>query len=201
MKHFLPFIILFFCVLPAFSQKNKSVEIQYIALQDTFLVKEIEKLIQEEVNRVMDTAVTNELITENFFKKGLGYVDLYIEGNLKGDTLAKYYIVPSLMSIREDAADEAYAPFYTYISGRLVLVHMPLLKKAAALNFSGKSKKMLRKRVDAFLEKPQDVTVYGMDGSVAFRDKNFRIDYFRFHGGKYIYMLKSKPPIVVKDNS
>jgi len=39
-----------------------------------------------------------------------------------------------------------------------------------------------------------------MDGSVAFRDKNFRIDYFKFHGGKYIYILKDKPPIVINES-
>ena len=80
-----------------------------------------------------------------------------------------------------------------------MLVYMPILEHVADLSFSRKSKKELRKQVDAFLEKPQDVTAYNMDGSVAFRDKNFRIDYFRVYDGKYIYILRDKSPIVVKE--
>lgn len=168
-------------------------------------MKEIEKLIQEEVNAKEDTSTNVKAFTENFFKKGFGYVRLYIEGNLQGtffhegDTLARYYISPSLVSIKKEAADTVYPPFYSYVGGRLVLVYMPILDNVTDLNFSEKSKKKLRKRVDAFLEKPQDVTAYNMDGSVAFRDKHFRIDYFRIHTGKYIYILKNKPPIVVKE--
>jgi hypothetical protein len=70
--------MLFLLVFSAFGQKREWVEIQYVALQDAFLVKEIEKLIQEEVHKVKDTATTDKVFTENFFKKGLGYVDLYI---------------------------------------------------------------------------------------------------------------------------
>ncbi|WP_162055292.1 hypothetical protein [Pontibacter pamirensis] len=199
MKQLLSFLILYLLVFSAFSQKKEAVAIQYITIKDTFLVKEVEKLIQEEVNREVDTTSTDKVFIENFFKKGLGYIKIFVEGNLKGDTTARYYIDTSLMSIREDAADNVYPSFYTYIGSRLVLVYLPVLESVAELNFSEKSKKKLRKKVDVFLEKPQDMTVYNMDGSVAFRDKNFRIDYFRFHSGKYIYVLKSGPPIVVQD--
>lgn len=183
----------------AVSQSSYPISIQSITIKDTILIKEVEKLIQEEVNREMDTTTTNKVFADNFFKKGLGYVRLYIEGNLAGDTLFRYYIAASLISLKEGAEDATYPPFYTYIGGRLVLVYMPILENVAALNYSSKSKRELRKRVDAFLEKPQNVKIYNQDGSLAFKDKTFRIDYFRFHGGKYIYVLKDKPPIVVNE--
>jgi len=55
MKRFLFFLMFFLPVLPAFSQKSSPVHIPYIKIKDAFLVKEIEKMIQEEVDRATDT--------------------------------------------------------------------------------------------------------------------------------------------------
>ncbi|MCC9135236.1 hypothetical protein ACFSKU_12115 [Pontibacter silvestris] len=199
MKYLASFFIFSLLVFSAFGQKRELMEIQYITIKDTFLVKEMEKLIQDEVNREPDTTTTDKVFTENFFAKGLGYVRLYAGGNLEGDTLTRYYIAPSLVSIKKEAADYVYPPFYSYVGGRLVLVYVPVLENVTKFNFSKKSKKKLRKRVDAFLEKPRDMTFYDMEGNVAFKDKHFRIDYFRIHDDKYIYILKNKPPIVIRD--
>lgn len=54
----------------ATSQEKHEKKIQYVVLKDTFLVKEIEKLIIEETN-INDT--------NQFFKRGLGYVTLIVK--------------------------------------------------------------------------------------------------------------------------
>lgn len=194
-------LIIFFCFLAnnVFGQTNAKIDIQYLELKDTVLTQEIENLILEEVNREIIVNDSNKVFAENFFKKGLGYIYLNINRNIKGDTLCMYYISPTMMTLRKDAMDNAYPPFYSYIGGRLIFIYLSELEFAANITYSGKSKKMLRKKLDRFLEKPKDVTFYDLNGKKEFRDKKMRIDYFQFHNGKYIYILKNAPPIIARD--
>lgn len=188
----------FFWGLNLYAQTKPELKIQYIEIKDPFIIKEIEKLILEEVNRERDTT-TNKVYTENLFKNGLGYINLTINSNFKGDTICRYYISPSLVSIKEEQADDVYPPFYTNIGGRLILIYSSELEFLSNGSYTEKSKKMLRKKLEPFLERVKDVTFYDMQGKKAFRDKKMRKDYFQFHNGKYIYILKNKSPIVVKD--
>lgn len=202
-------MLLSICSLQGFSQKNSPIDIQYIEVQDSVLVQEVKKLIAYEENREIRKPKPGEKVySENLFKKGLGYIEVHMESFYSdpnrvndGDTLYSYFIDPSWHVFRDDTLDSVYPPFYTYIGGRIVLLYFPILRQVADIRYSKKSKKAFRKKIDKYLEKPEAVTAYNLDGSVAFRDKNFRITYFRFeHDGRHIYILKNKPPILEKEN-
>jgi len=184
--YFLSFNLLTFKI---YGQAKKQIDIQHILLKDTFLRKEVEKLIAEQVN-------SND--PQHSFKHGLGYITVNVSKHSKGDTLLEYYIAPNLYSIKEEDLNQIYPPFYTYIGNRIALIYLSELDFVAKVAYSEKSKRMLRKKIKPFLEKTKDVTFYDVEGRKMFRDKKMRIDYFQFHNGKYIYILKDKPPIVVK---
>lgn len=174
----------------AFSQEKPDNKIQYLVLKDKFLIKEIKKLIVDEIN-------SND--SNQFFKKGLGYVRLNVYNYSHNDTLIKYYITPTMTSFKKDDNDDLYPLFYTYINERIVLIYLNVVNEFSIFNLSKKSKTRFRKKVEIFLPETKKMTFYDMEGKKTFTDKNFRIDYFKFHGGKYIYILKDKPPIVINE--
>lgn len=178
--------------LCSFGQNNVPVTIQCVTLRDEVLKKEIINIIAEESN-------SND--PDSLFKKGLGYVVVHIQSYSRGDTLTKYYIAPSLISLKEKDFDDNYPNFYSYVGGRIVLIYINEIQKSLNISYSDKSKSELRKKLDQFLEKTTDQTFFDNSGNKAFRDKKFRIDHFKFDAGKYVYIMKNKLPVIIREKN
>ncbi len=185
------FLVAISSILTSYSQNKTPYKIQYLDLKDKFVIKEIEKLIKDEIN-------SND--TSQFFKKGLGYIKLNIYNYSDRDTIIKYYLTPSLEGLKKEDTDNKYPLFYTYVSKRIVLIYLNVLLEFADYKLAEKSKRRIRKKIEPFLEKTRKMTFYDIEGKKTFTDKNFRIDYIKFHAGRYIYILKDKPPIVINEN-
>ena len=163
--------------------QNSKINIQYITLKN--------KIIEKEIEEIVDKEIENDK-TNGFFKKGLGYINLYMENYVHGDTLAKCYVEPSMYSLKKGDENAKYPIFYTYINGRIVLIYINILQNFINPIFSERSKSKIRRKLNYFLEKTTDQTFYDDSGKKAFRDKNFRIDYFKFDSGKYFYLTKDE---------
>lgn len=160
--------------------------IQRVELQDSLIVREIKKLIAEE-------SATKELV-----RRGLGYVELVINNYDEIDYrfLRKYEFFISFHIPSRSWSNNSYPPFYTYIAGRLVFIHLDGLENTVKLIYSAKSKKQMRKRIDEFLEKPQRVVFRDKQGHKDFIDKNFRDIHIFLHSGKIIYVKRDGSVIV-----
>jgi hypothetical protein len=181
------------CDLPL--KKRAKLTIEQVTLLDTFLLNQVNLLIEEESEQ------------DSLFKKGLGYVELHYVNNFsevfmedaeKEHVIRSYYISPSLYSLKKDN-ELSYPPFYSYVGERLVFIYPFRLDNLLCYRYSKRSKRQLRRKLEPFLEKPKSQTFYGIDGKKSFRDKKFRVDYFKFHGGKYIYIFNDRPPKVIRD--
>lgn len=199
--------LLLLITIAGFGQKSTGIDIQYITLKDSVLIREVENLIMYEENRTIEKGHADDKVyTENLFKKGIGYIEVRMEkyhsGSpnflADGDTLYKYYIDPSWYSLKENDSDALYPPFYTYIGGKIVMLHFPIIEKVGHLQYTSRSKKELRRRLEKYLEKPQKVNLKSEDGTLVIRDDKFRIDYFRFEeDGRHIYIIQNRPHAVL----
>lgn len=170
----------------AAAQPSAPLEIQRIELQDSVAVREIRRLIADEADSI------------GLVRQGLGYVEVHINHyyDVKSTFLRMYAFSISFMVPTSDWAEAAYPPFYTYVGGRLVLVHVNQLEKSIKLTYSAKSKKQLRKRIDQFLEKPERAVFRDMDGKVAFTDKHYRLSHIRFDSGRNVYIRRDGSVLV-----
>lgn len=186
-------LFLFHCiiVLQVVAQQKK-VNIQFVELKDTTVLSTIRQVIAGEVN-------SND--TNQFFKNGLGYVNMHIQGFFSGDTVLRYTLEPIMYGFKKKDEDEMYPLFYSYVDNRLVLIYNKVFNRLGGpIAYSNKSKKRLRKQVDRFLEKPKKVTFTDAAGKVAFTDKHFRVDHIKFDNGTTVYLLRSGKAILIKDN-
>jgi hypothetical protein len=159
-------------------------------ITDTILIDNINKVIGLEKSNVSDT----------LFKKGLGYIDLTLIKYPGNDTTAVYYISPQLYGYNKESIDWSYPDFYGFLGERLILINISPIHSFTERKYSEKSKKFLRGLVDKCLEKKKKVKFYNMDGTKAFTDKNFRVDYMNFYSGYYLYILRNKKSILEKVN-
>ena len=181
MRFFLPFIIIFSFVKTSFGQTNK-IEIQHLNIKDSSFIKNVKSIIEYEKNSTEDN--------HHFFKNGFGYIAVTIHDYVHGDTLIKYNVLPMMSNIGENDDSIVYPLYYTYIDGRPVLIYLSTIKNFASVVFSKKSKRFISELIKPFLEKTKDVQMYDENGKKAFRDKNFRVDYFKLSGGKDFFTVK-----------
>ena len=163
------------------------IEIHRIDIKDSLLKNSIELIIEELIN------------TDSLLKNGIGYFFLYTYKPYENKEIERqYYFKPWYASLKS-AAEEGYPQYFTYIKNYIVLIRSTGFSDLACYRFSDKSKKNIRKLTEAYLADPEDATFYNMDGTVAFRDKNFRVDYLSFHNGKVITIYKNRPPEVLSE--
>lgn len=165
--------------------------IQEIVFTDSILVREIKNLIQHEINNKEDK--------NDFFKRGLGYINLHLANNLDRDVLIKYYISPGMSGFRKSTPDNLYPFFYSYVGNRMILIHLDEFSRFSDYRFSKRSKRQFRKKLEPYLEKTQNIKAYDSLGNVTIRDRHFRMDWFRLHSGRYIYIFNDRPPLVLNE--
>ena len=95
-----------------------------------------------------------------------------------------------MANISEDDPATVFPLYYTNIDGRPILIYLNTIRSLSNTEISKKSKRLISKMIQPFLEKTKDVQAYDENGKKVFRDKHFRIDYFKFFGGKDFYMVK-----------
>lgn len=181
MKFFLLFMLILF-VIQTIHGQGKKFKIQHIDIKDSSFIKNVTSIIENEKNSTGDE--------HHFFKNGLGYISVTMYDYVYGDTLLKYNVLPMMSNIGEDDAAIVYPLYYTNIDGRPILIYLSTLKSFAKIEFDKKSKQSISKLIQPFLEKTKDVQMYDENGKKAFRDKNFRINYFKFFGGKDFFIVK-----------
>lgn len=172
--------------------KRPPLKIQEIVLKDSVLIQQIERLIQDEIN--------NEEDEYEFFKSGLGYINLHVLNYSDRDVIRKYVIYPGMTAYRKSSSDELYPLFYSFVANRMVLIYIDPLYRFANFRFTQSSKRQFRKKLEPYLEKPQNITARDSDGNIVIRDKHFRIDWFRLHSGRYIYIFHDMPPLVLNES-
>jgi hypothetical protein len=179
--------------ITAFCQGKNQVDIQYIDLSDSVVIKEIKSIINEEIN-------SND--PEHLFQRGFGYITINIKEFSKSDTLYSYYISPSLSDIKKSELDKKHPIFYTYVANRLVIIYLDILRYPIFNStVSSRSKSKLIKKINAFLEKPVDRTFYDSSNKIVFRDKHFRLNRFKFDSGKYIFIMKNSAYKIRNENN
>jgi len=181
MKTFLLFVIMLFLIQTIYGQEKK-LKIQYLDIRDSSFIKNVTSIIENEKNSTGDE--------HRFFKNGLGYISVTVYDYIHGDTLLKYNVLPMMSNIGRDDAALVYPFYYTYIDGRPILVYLHSINSIAKIEFDEKSKQFISKLIQPFLEKTKDVQMYDENGRKTFRDKNFRINYFKFFGEKDFYIVK-----------
>ncbi len=105
-------------------------KIQETALQDIIVKQEIIKMIDSHSK------------SDSIFEKGYGYINLEIEMGFRGDTVARYSMVPAIQPLYED---NYFPPFYTFVSNKLVLLYNSQLSKYLTLRYDRASKNRLIK--------------------------------------------------------
>ena len=139
------------------------------------------------------------------FRIGQGYIyliskyDIYWSSRWKN--IWRSYITAQFIELDDLENDPVFPPFYAYVAGRLVLVHMSMMDDLACYRYSRKSKKALVRKLELFMPPTsKEVARYIETGKVAFRDRKFRLTRFSLHNGKYIYFYTDKPPKVFNDS-
>jgi len=187
MKHAALALLCWLFLCSAQAQKVKEIDIQEIALQDTFLLRQVEQFIE---NKYAEP--------DGLFKSGLGYIEIYLQQMSKEDTLRTYHLNSQYKSLDQERA--LYPSFYTFVRNRLVLIHVPGLQELLVPGYTEKSKRELRKKLEPFLPKAETLKIKNEQGKVVHVDKKFRSgEKLQLHGGKTIYILKSGPPVVVRN--
>lgn len=101
------------CFIP--KKERKILHIQEVVLKDTFLIKQIEILIQELTQG------------DSLFRSGLGYISLYAHSVFPDQVDEKniwrsYYITPGYFTFKDERNDAAFPAYYCYLSGRLIFI-------------------------------------------------------------------------------
>ncbi|WP_181304273.1 hypothetical protein [Rufibacter sp. XAAS-G3-1] len=168
------------------NKKDNALAIREIEIIDTVLTKEIIKFISEQ--RLKDT----------LFSKGYGHIvvsisppDEYNPYNKR--IIRSYYINTNFSRLKDQKKEEkaylAYPSYYTFVENMLVFIKTPDIDTTFPPNFKEKDMQRLRKIQSLFLKPTEKVTFFSLSGEELYTDKNFSIDYQRFHNGKYILEL------------
>lgn len=171
-------------------QSTPLLTIQHTELQDSVVIREVKKLITEDIAGA-------ELVRE-----GMGYINLFEEDyHGKNSSFSrKYEFFMSFSPPKEDWPAQAYPLFYTYISGRLVLINLGGIRHSVKLVYSTKSKKHLRKLIKPFVAKPQKLVFRDLNGKKVFTDKHAQQEPIRFDSGKVVYIRKDGTALVRRAN-
>ena len=162
-------------------KEEGTMSLQEVTLGDSIAVKQIELMI--------DTLTA----TDARFREGLGGIRLTVLNTQRDSALSEYVLGPDSFSIYQmlkegiKDKDRLFPMFYTYISGRLVLIYHEPLGDLLDVTYSRKSKKALLKNMSVYLEEPVTVVLRDDQGKkLGKKDRNARLDsYFYLHGGGY----------------
>lgn len=203
MKRIIVAFALFFIFLPSMSQvmteivvprcntpykQRAKLHIQQVTLQDTFLVQQLERLIRDESKE------------SEYFRSGMGYLEVFPTQILEQGIEHRYYIKNDFISFREDKNDSAFPAFYSWVGGRLVFIHLQMLDGVFCYRYSKRSKKELKKKLEPFLPKSEKLVARDSTGKVFIRDKHFRLEQTKLHGGRYVYVFNDgRPPVVTPE--
>lgn len=203
MKRLVLVCVLFFIFLPSMSQvmteivvpkcntaykQRAKLHIQQVILQDTFLVQQLERFIRDESDK------------DSVFRSGLGYLKVFPHQDLEHGIEHRYYINNEFISFRDDKNDLAFPTFYSYVGGRLIFIRMPVLDGIFCYRYSRRSKKELKKKLEPFLPKSEKLVARDSTGKVFIRDKHFRLEWTKLHGGRYVYVFNDgRPPVVTPE--
>lgn len=171
----------------ALGQSKCRINIQEITLKDSVMIDVIHQVVNSEEQSTDST---------NFFKRKLGYIAVYISEPHNRDTLLKYEIEPRMRDIKEDADDSVFPLFYSYVSGKLILIYFASLRRITDCPFTLKSKRAIRKKINTFLEPTKKVTFYDTNHKRVFTDRKFRIDYIKYDAGKTVFIMRNRAPII-----
>lgn len=173
------------CPIPV-KERTKLV-IKPVTILDTFLIQQLELFIQEESRK------------DSLFRSGLGYMQVFASQDVEAGIDQRYYINNEFHSLKETDNDPAFPPFYSYVAGRLVLIYMQVWDGFICYRYSNNSKKALQRKLESFLPKSKKLVARDKEGKIFIRDKHFRIETVKLHGGKYIYIYQNRPPRVVAE--
>jgi len=178
-------------------------KIQEVTLVDTFLVNQLEKIIRQEEQ------------SDTLFAKGFGYlllnptnmgeIKVLHEGNYHlsevPDTVMAFYIQVCFMSLdkSENRFEDLYSPYYAYVGGRIVLFSLHF----GFMQYSEKSKRKLRQKIEPFLEKPVETKQIVNGEEIMVKDVKSRTllkinEEHMIYYTKYPLSKEYLPPIVVK---
>jgi hypothetical protein len=164
------------------AQKNKVklADIQYITIQDTFLLRQIKLLIAEETTK------------DSLFRLKKGFITLtsYDPYKFDNEAITYYHIKANFFSLDNG---NNYPPYYSMIDSRLIFIYQYDIEKL--LSYTNKSKKKLKKKLEPFLSKPMRM-YRDINGKKVLWIKKFRDETFQLHGGKRIFYYQNKPPVV-----
>ena len=149
-------------------------ELQQIDLKDTFLIREIEKLI-----------LSMEQRDENF-AKGLGYIKVSEELTVEDSTSREYYVRPSMMTIRES---NRKPQFYTWVKDKPVFIYLRSFDDLILSKMSRNSFRKLTRILNKCLLPLIKGKARDEDGNVSFKVKDLREEYF-FVGNGYGFILR-----------
>ena len=163
--------------------QNGTFNIQEIAIQDTFLVNQINIFINETERR-------------EEFTNGLGYVVVEKSKDYQEDTLYSYQIYDQYASFDEGSTNNLPV-CYAEVSDRLVLFETDVLD-TDLVEYSTKSKRKLRKKLEPFLAFKEHLLVKDEAGRIVIDDPSFRPDEIVPLDGymRLIYVFKNRPPVV-----
>gem|GEM_PF-3114014 len=174
------------CTIP-YKQRAK-LHIEEVSIKDTFLIQQLERLIIDESKK------------DSVFRSGMGYLEVYPTQNLEQRIEHRYYINNDFLAFRKDMDDMVYPSFYSWVGGRLVFIHMSVLDGVFCYRYSKRSKKELKKKLEPFLPKAERLVARDSTGKVFIRDKHFRLERTKLHGGRYVYVFSDgRPPVVTPE--
>jgi len=181
----------------------QEITIKQVQIADTFLVSQLEKIIKQEEQ------------SDTLFAKGVGYlmlsprdmgeIKVLHEGNHHlsnvPDTVSAFYIGVSFMSLdkSENRFDNLYAPYYAFVGGRIILIGL----HSKFIQYSEKSKRKLRRKIEPFLEKPVETKRIVNGKETIVKDLKSRtvmkfFEEYRIFYTKYPLTDNYLPPIVDK---
>jgi hypothetical protein len=144
----------------------------YITITDTVLTKNIVNVIDK---------FRSDAFRASPFKKGMGYVALYVVDYPRKDTLIHYSIIPESDQFKPTTNELRYPDGYSYCKGWLVLIYYDsITREFGERAYTEKTKRKIRKMIDKTLGAP----LKGQSGAST------------HYSGTSIYMIKGKPPIL-----
>lgn len=159
------------CSSLTYGQNQRSLEIQNVSIKDTFLVQQIGRLVNDLEK------------TDSLFGQGKGYLRVHTIMPADSGSTYGFHIFPAGGRLDRER-NEAFPPYFTEISNRLVLLYLDDFSRTVSPDFSKKSKRRLLKLI-----RPHLVKVH----------KDFTVDFHYGHGsGLVLTYFRNKQPQVRK---
>ena len=164
------FISLSFFSVSSFAQKDSSLSIQYLKIEDTTMT------------RLLTDFIIHKNATDSAFKKGIGYVRVYGSNYQKrdpkteiSDTVFQFSVDILDIPCFKVSSDGSYPMYYTFIAGKLVEFSInESVTKITPLHFSEKSKAEFRKVQAPFLDPAEQNDVEGNSETISLDKLCFR---------------------------